>query len=77
MKRTTVYFEPDLEVLLERESRRRGQPMAVLVREAVRAYLLHEGKQGPPGAGAFESGRSDTAGDTGRALKESGFGDTR
>lgn len=76
MKRTTVYFEPDLEVLLERESRRRGQPMSVLVREAVRAYLHHDGKPGPPGAGAFESGRRDTADDTGQALKESGFGQT-
>ncbi|MEX2270669.1 MAG: CopG family transcriptional regulator [Vicinamibacterales bacterium] len=75
MKRTTVYFEPDIELMLERESRRRGQPMAALVREAVRAYLLADIPQGPPGAGAFESGESGTAGDTRPALNESRFGE--
>ncbi|HUF22993.1 MAG TPA: CopG family transcriptional regulator [Vicinamibacterales bacterium] len=75
MKRTTVYFEPDLELMLERESRRRGLPMAALVREAVRAYLADDAPKGPPGAGAFASGRAATARDTRAALKDTGFGE--
>jgi hypothetical protein len=77
MKRTTIYLEPELEVLLTRETRRRGQPMAVLVREALRAYLSREPENGPPGAGAFASGRSDTADAAERVLRETGFGEPR
>ena len=75
MKRTTIYLEPELEVLLTRETRRRGQPMAVLVREALRAYLSREPGDGPPGAGAFASGRSDTAERAEGVLRETGFGE--
>lgn len=77
MKRTTIYLEPDLEVLLEKAMRTRGQPMAALVREALRAYLVSEGEPGPPGAGAFDSGRTDTATDVEASLRETGFGESR
>ena len=61
MKRTTVYLEPDLEVLLKLETRRRNKPMAELIREALRAYLQRGPGEAPPGAGAFASWHKDTA----------------
>lgn len=73
MKRTTIYFDGDLEVRVKAEAQRRKQPMAEFVREAVEAYLTREPAGGPPGAGAFSSNRSDTAGDVDAALKETGF----
>ena len=39
MKRTTIYLEPELEVLLKLEMQRQKRPMAEIVREAVYAYL--------------------------------------
>lgn len=74
MKRTTIYFEPDLEVLLKREVHRQRRPMASIVREAVHAYLAREPPQAPPGAGAFASGRRDTAERVDEILAETGFG---
>lgn len=76
MKRTTIYLGPDLEVLLERETRRRGQPMAALIREAVRDYLSRAPLAGPPGAGAFDSGHSNTASDVDDVLEQLGFGES-
>lgn len=61
MKRTTIYLEPELEVLLKLEVLRRKRPMAEIVREAVHAYVTREPRKAPPGAGAFASGRTDTA----------------
>lgn len=61
MKRTTLYLEPELEVLLKLETQRRKKPMAELIREALRSYLRQEPGKAPPGAGAFASGRRDTA----------------
>jgi hypothetical protein len=60
MKRTTIYLEPELELLLKLETQRRKKPMAELIREALRSYLQRP-QQLPPGAGAFSSGRKDTA----------------
>jgi hypothetical protein len=79
MKRTTIYFDGDLEVRLKAEVERRKRPMAEIVREAVEAYLTQgpDGPSGPPGAGAFSSGRSETADDVDAALAETGFGDAR
>jgi hypothetical protein len=74
MKRTTIYLEPELEVRLKMEGLRRKQPMAELVREAVEAYLTSEPTKGPPGAGAFSSGRSDTADNAEAVLADTGFG---
>lgn len=74
MKRTTIYLEPELEVLLKLEVLRQKRPMAELVREAVHAYLTKAPRQMPPGAGAFASGRADTAERAEAILAERGFG---
>ncbi|HSL22654.1 MAG TPA: CopG family transcriptional regulator [Vicinamibacterales bacterium] len=76
MKRTTLYLEPELEVLLKIEMQRQKRPMAEIVREAVRAYVTREPREGPPGAGAFSSGRRDTAEKAEEVLAETGFGDS-
>ena len=74
MKRTTIYLEPELEVLLKLEMQRRKRPMAELVREALRSYLRREPGALPPGAGAFASGRSDTAAKSEALLRKLRFG---
>jgi hypothetical protein len=75
MKRTTIYLEPELEVLLKLEMLRQGRPMAEIVREAVQAYVTREPQRVPPGAGGFTSGRSDTASRVDDVLAETGFGE--
>ncbi len=74
MKRTTIYLEPELEVLLKLETRRQKRPMAELIREAVRMYVTRAPRQRPPGAGEFASGRTDTAERADVVLAETGFG---
>lgn len=75
MKRTTIYLEPELEILLRLETIRRKTPMAELIREALRAHLGHrQAADPPPGAGAFASGREDTAERHEEALAELSFG---
>ncbi len=74
MKRTTIYLEPALEVLLKLEMRRQKRPMAEIVREAVHAYVTREPRQAPPGAGAFSSGRPDTADRAEEILARTRFG---
>lgn len=74
MKRTTIYLEPELEILLKIEMQRAGRPMAEVVREAVRAYVTREPRQAPPGAGAFASGHADTAERADDLLRDTGFG---
>ena len=79
MKRTTLYLEPELELLLKLEMQRRAKTMAEIVREALRAYLGHDLRTdppgaGPPGGGAFSSGRRDTATRSEEILARTGFG---
>jgi hypothetical protein len=74
MKRTTIYLEPELEVLLKLETLRQKRPMAEIVREAVHAYVTREPRQAPPGAGAFASGTKDTAEHAEAVLSATGFG---
>lgn len=74
MKRTTVYLDADLEILLKLEAMRRKQPMAELLREALRSYLSQVPRRLPPGAGAFDSGHLDTAERAEELLGELGFG---
>jgi hypothetical protein len=74
MRRTTIYLEPELEVLLKLEMQRAGRPMADIVREALRTHLTSQPRRVPPGAGAFSSGIGDTADRTEDALAETGFG---
>jgi len=76
MKRTTIYLEPELEVLLKLEMRRQKRSMAELIRDALRAYVAREPRPAPPGAGAFASGRRDTAERVDEVLAETGFGGT-
>ena len=75
MKRTTIYLEPELEVLLKLEMLRQGRPMAEIVREAVQAYVTREPSRTPPGAGAFDSGHTDTAERVDEVLAKSRFGE--
>jgi hypothetical protein len=74
MKRTTMYLDPELEVLLKREMVRQKRPMAEIIREAVALYVAREPAAAPPGGGQFASGRTDTAQDTDAALSALGFG---
>ena len=74
MKRTTIYFQSELEVLLKLEMLRQKRPMAEIVREAVYAYVTREPGQAPPGAGAFASGHADTAERADAVLSATGFG---
>ncbi len=76
MKRTTLYLDPELEVLLKLEMLRQRRPMAEIVREAVQAYVTREPRRAPPGAGAFASDHSDTADQVEAVLAETGFGET-
>ena len=77
MKRTTVYLEPELDARLKREARRQNRPVAELIREAAWRAVGDAPARQPPGAGAFASGRRDTASDTRAALARSGFGKRR
>ncbi|MGH9370459.1 MAG: CopG family transcriptional regulator [Vicinamibacterales bacterium] len=74
MKRTTIYLEAELEVLLKLEMRRQKRPMAEIVREAVYAYVTREPRRAPPGAGVFASGHPDTAERAEAVLAATGFG---
>jgi hypothetical protein len=76
MRRTTIYLEPELEVQLKLEMLRQKRPMAELVREALSAYVARHPRKAPPGAGAFSSGRADTADRADEILAETGFGAT-
>lgn len=74
MKRTTIYLDPELEVLLKLEMLRQKRPMAEIVREAVHVYVTRESRHAPPGAGAFASGHTDTANRVDDVLRGTGFG---
>jgi hypothetical protein len=74
MKRTTIYLDPELDLLLKTEVLRRKRPMAELIRDALLAYLGREPGAGPPGAGAFRSGHSDTAEKAEQFLAKTRFG---
>jgi plasmid stability protein len=74
MKRTTIYLDPELEILLKLEALRRKQSMAEVIRETLRSQLTSRPKRLPPGAGAFDSGHTDTAERAEELLSELGFG---
>lgn len=75
MKRTTIYLDPELEILLKLEAMRRKQPMAEVIRDTLREKLSKLPRRLPPGAGAFDSGYSDTAERAEELLGELGFGE--
>jgi hypothetical protein len=63
MKRTTIFIPESLERDLQLYARRERKPAASIVREAIAAYIVR-GRRGsalPSFAGAFDSGRADTA----------------
>jgi len=74
MKRTTIYLDPDIETLLKLEAMRRKEPMSEVIREALRNQLGKRPAKAPPGAGAFDSGHTDTAERAEELLRRSGFG---
>ena len=63
MKRTTVFFDDQMMLQLQRAAQRTGVSTASLVREAVAMYLAAPGATSPlPSiAGQFASGTSDTS----------------
>lgn len=73
MRRTTIYLEPDLEVLAKLEAMRSSRSMAEVLREALRSYLSTRQPQVPPGAGAFDSGETQTAEHAEEVLGKLGF----
>lgn len=72
MRRTPIYLDPDLEVLLKLEMMRQKRPMGELIRDAVPDARAAEASAS--GAGAFARGRADTAGRTDDILRATGFG---
>ena len=63
MKRTTIFIPESIERDLHLYARRERRPAASIVREAIAAYIArgHGGSPLPSFAGAFDSGRTDTA----------------
>jgi hypothetical protein len=65
MKRTTVFLDAALENDLKALARRRGQPMAALVREGLTAYVARQAAEEPAPRLSFlgigRSGRRDVA----------------
>lgn len=63
MKRTTIFVPEALERDLQLYASREGKPTAAIVREALAEYMTRRRPAGrlPSFAGAFASGRSDTA----------------
>jgi hypothetical protein len=75
MRRTTVYLEPETDVLLKGEAMRRKKPVAELIREALDTYVRRTGARLPPGIGDFHSGHRDTANRAEELLEQTGFGE--
>ena|SRR5437016_2318633 len=63
MKRTTIFVPEALERDLQLYASREGRPTAAIVREALAEYIARRRPSAglPSFAGAFASGRSDTA----------------
>src|SRR4051812_5330774 len=64
MKRTTIFVEPDVERELQALARRKKQPVAALVREALAEYVAGARRERQPRLGFIAAGRSghrDTA----------------
>jgi predicted transcriptional regulator len=63
MKRTTIFISETLERDLQLYARRTGRPSASVVREAIAVFISREASPValPSFAGAFDSGRTDTA----------------
>lgn len=75
MKRTTIYLDPELEILLKLEAMRLKQPMAEVIRKTLREKLTLRSRPRSRYAGAFDSGHTDTAERAEELLSELGFGE--
>jgi predicted transcriptional regulator len=58
MKRTTLFIDPAIERELQALARRRGRPMAALVREAIAEYVGAARETGTRRLGFIAAGRS-------------------
>lgn len=72
-----IELDPDLEILLKLEAMRRKQPIAEVLREVLRGHLPEIPRKAPEGAGAYDSGFTDTAERFEEILGELGFGEDR
>ena len=80
MRRTTVSLPDDLADALSRESRRRGQPVSAITREALTAYLGVGGsdeRRELPFAAVGRSGERTTARDMEELLEREWSRDAR
>ena len=77
MRRAKAHLDPEQELLLRLEAAR-SEKSEERLREDLRKYLSRTPKPDlPPGAGAFDSGHTDTAGRAEEILQETGFGQDR
>jgi hypothetical protein len=77
MRHAKAHLDPEGE-LLQRLEAARSEKSVERLREDLRKYLSQKPRPDlPPGAGAFDSGHSDTAERAEEILKETGFGQGR
>lgn len=76
MRHAKVHLDPERELLLLEAAR--SEKSEERLREDLRKYLSRTPQPGlPPGAGAFDSGHTDTAERAEEILRETGFGQDR
>jgi hypothetical protein len=75
VKRTTIYLDSDLEIMLKLEAMRSGRSSVDVIREALRVYLDQRRPGLPQGIGEFDSGHTDTAERFDEILDKTGFGE--
>ena len=61
MKKTTVYLQDDLYRQLKDTARRTGQSEALMIREALAAYLVQQARPWPKSIGMVSDGTIDAA----------------
>lgn len=75
MKRTTVFLDEELELLIKLEALRQKKPMAEVIRATLRENLQPGLPPRSHHGGAFDSGYTDTAERAEELLGELGFGE--
>ncbi len=73
MKKTTIYLDEEVDLLLRRVAARRGSSRTELIRTAIRALLMAESGERRRPRSLGSSGKTDTATRVDEILK-SGFG---
>jgi len=69
MMKTTVYLDPGVAIALRQIAAVEGRPQAELIRDALAQYTRQKKRIAIPGAGEFDSGRSDTSSQTEQILR--------